>query len=95
METKTLTLKKKIIVPQSVPKEKAGKKIVDLELPQLIGKFVVMRQSSNHRAMKFTFAHEHYDTALAEANRLNAESLSQGKESRYLVMVAISQVGSR
>lgn len=69
----TLTLKKPARTAAPIERQP----IKDLE-----GKFAVMRQAKNAKAMRFTCMHDTEDTAKSEAVRL----LSEHPENRFLIV---------
>ena len=59
-----------------------AKAIGETPLPNLHGKFVVMRQARHERSFRFTCTHDTQDQAAREAKRL----AKQSKTERYLVL---------
>jgi hypothetical protein len=81
----TLSLKK----PRIVVAEKTSQTIGSRPLANVLGHYVVMRQSQDTKAMRFTTCHWTLDSAKKEAERLNSEMLN----CRYLVLQVVDSVG--
>lgn len=67
---------------------KKPKPIGDTPLPDLQGKFVVMRQSRNSRSFRFTCMHDTQEAATKEARRLSKNMESE----RFLVLQIVDSV---
>jgi hypothetical protein len=73
----------------TLKKARTSAPIAEQKLPELKGKFAVMRHSRNEKSLRFTVAHKNYADAYAEATRLQLMNPTE----RYLVVFIVGGLG--
>jgi len=73
----------------TLKKARISASIAEQKLPEVKGKFAVMRHSRNEKSFRFTVAHNTYAEAYDEATRLQLINQTE----RYLVVLIIGGLG--